>query len=127
MARRRKYGNKRFERDGYTWDSVKEYQRYTELKLYERAGEISDLKVHPKYMLQEGFQDWRAGQTQTRGAAKVQAITYTADFSYYDNRREMVVVEDVKSTITAKNKEFRLRRALFLNRYKDCDFRIVIR
>lgn len=123
----RKYGNKRFNKDGYTWDSIKEYQRYRELLLLERGNLISNIEVHPKFVLQEGFRDWRAGETLQGKPGKVQAITYSADFSYWDRKKQKTVVEDVKSTITAKNKEFRIKRALFLYKYQDCDFRIVIR
>lgn len=123
----KKYGNKRFEKDGYTWDSIKEYQRYKELKLLERGNLITDLEVHPKFMLQESFRDSRAGKNLDGKSKKVLAITYTADFSYFEVRKKLKVVEDVKSTITAKNKEFRIKRALFLYKYQDCDFRIVMR
>jgi hypothetical protein len=39
-------------------------------------------------------------------------VTYTADSSYVDVRSGLEVVEDVKSKITAKDKTYRLKKAL---------------
>jgi len=49
--KRSKMGNVKRKADGITFDSEKEYRRYADLRLMERAGEISDLQVHPKYDL----------------------------------------------------------------------------
>ena len=46
-----KYGNKKIEYNGEVFDSKKEYKRWCELKLLERAGKISDLKRQVKYVL----------------------------------------------------------------------------
>ncbi len=86
-ARRPKYGNRKVEVDGMTFDSAKEGRRYADLKLMERGGEISDLKMQvPFRMLVEG----------------VLVCTYVADFTY---RRPVpigtvLVVEDVKGMRT---------------------------
>lgn len=67
--------------DGQVFDSQKEYRRWCELKLLERAGKITDLKRQVKYELipkQEGER----------------ACTYVADFVYLQDRR--IVVEDCK-------------------------------
>lgn len=40
-----KYGNRKIIRDGIEFDSIKECQRYCELKLMQRAGLISDLQT----------------------------------------------------------------------------------
>ena len=47
-----KYQAQKIEVDGFRFDSKKEAARYGELKLLQMAGEISDLKVHPKYKLE---------------------------------------------------------------------------
>jgi len=46
-----KYNSRKIERDGMVFDSVKEYRRYTELSLLEKAGEISDLQRQVKFRL----------------------------------------------------------------------------
>ena len=72
-----KYGNRKVVIDGIEFMSQKEGNRYCELKLLQRAGEISNLRLQPKFILQEGFK--KNGKTY-------QAITYIADFSYYRSR-----------------------------------------
>lgn len=44
-----KYGNKKTVIDGQTFDSKREAKCYSELKLRERAGEISDLKTQVSF------------------------------------------------------------------------------
>jgi len=77
--------------DGIGFDSKKEAHRYGELKLMELAGEISNLRIQPKFTLQEKFK--YKGKT-------IRAITYTADFRYLEVGKPgftpTVVVEDVK-------------------------------
>ena len=46
-----KYKAKKCHYDGITFDSGKEMKRYVQLKLMERAGEISDLKLQVKFEL----------------------------------------------------------------------------
>ena len=87
--------------DGIRFASRAEARRYKELKLLERAGKISGLKLQPVFQLHAG-------------------IKYIADFEYYENGR--LVVEDVKGMET---KEFRLKKRLLLADYPDLDFRIV--
>lgn len=50
-----KYGNIKTVIDGIKFDSKRESERYLELKLLEKAGEISDLKLQPRFILQHGF------------------------------------------------------------------------
>ncbi len=102
---------------GHTFDSKKEAKRYLELCALEQAGEITDLKIHPSYVLQEPFED-REGEHH-------RAITYEADFEYRENGMGPTVVEDVKSAFTAKNPVFRLKMKMFLKVWPQYDFRIV--
>ena len=44
--------------DGIKFASGAEAQRYCELKLLEKAGEIYDLEVHPRIQLQEALDEW---------------------------------------------------------------------
>jgi hypothetical protein len=94
----RKYGNKKAEEDGYTFDSKAEWRRYRELRLMERAGEIRQLTVHPRYDLWVG---------------DVKVCTYVADFFYADQRGPFsrAVIEDVKGVRTAA---YKLKKKLML-------------
>lgn len=95
-----KYGNiKTTTSDGITHDSVKEANRWCELKLLERAGRISDLRRQVKFELipkQEGER----------------AVYYIADFVYNENGKK--VVEDVKSKGTKKKESYIIKRKLML-------------
>lgn len=107
-----KYGAKKSQVDGYTFDSLSEATRYRELCLLQQFGRISDLEVHPRFTLQEAFTD-QAGQ-------KHRAIYYEADFKYLE--RGVEVVEDIKGVSTPV---FKLKAKLFLFRYQHYDFRLV--
>ena len=111
-ARKNKYNNRRTELDGYTFDSIAESRRYAELKLLEKAGIISDLRVHPVYQLQKSF--------RTPEGKSVRAINFELDFDYIENG--IKVVEDVKGVETAA---FKLKHKMFLKMYPDIRFEIV--
>ena len=92
-----KYGNiKTTTSDGITHDSIKEANRWCELKLLERAGKIQHLQRQVKYALipkQEGER----------------AVEYIADFVYHEDGK--LVVEDVKGK---KTKDYIIKRKLML-------------
>ena len=71
--------------DGIRFASMKEAKRYGELKLLEKAGEITDLELQSVFHLNA------ANPSQPCFVGK-----YLADFSYYDARTRQLVVEDVK-------------------------------
>lgn len=98
-----KYGNIKRRIDGHTFDSIKEATRYAELKVLEKAGEISDLKLQVPYELQPAFED-------TRGH-KHRAIQYYADFVYTD-KDGVTHIEDVKSEATRRDQIYRLKRKM---------------
>jgi hypothetical protein len=104
-----KYGNKSVEFDGYKFDSLAELRRYQDLRIMENNGDISNLVVHPRFILQEPF---------THNHIRERAIAYEADFSYYD-RDGKKIVEDVKGF---KTKEYQIKRKLFLYKYPDVNF-----
>ena len=105
-----KYGNVKVVLDGNKFDSKKEARRYTELKLLLRAGEISNLKLQPKFRFEV---DGKPLKVREKGAKQV---TYSADFSYTDKFGKDIV-EDVKSPATASNSTFRIKKALFETLY----------
>lgn len=100
---RTKYGNRKTQIDGITFDSVKEANRYAELKLLQKAGEISDLELQSPFVLQPGF---------VHKGKKYQSIKYIADFTYLCDGK--TVVEDVKSPATRKDKVYQLKKKMML-------------
>lgn len=93
--------------DGIKFDSTRESKRYEELKLLERAGKIKDLEVQPVYILVKSV--------RFKGDKKAKpAMRYTADFRYWDIEKDELVVEDIKSTATAKLTDYKMRRHMML-------------
>lgn len=77
--------------DGIRFDSKREAARYGELKLLEKAGEISNLCLQPRFVLtvdNRNYPDNGYGRSIVLGA-------YVGDFMYVD-RHKGKVVEDVK-------------------------------
>jgi hypothetical protein len=89
-VKRSKYGNVWTEVDGIKFQSKAEARRYSELKLLERSGEITDLILQPAYQL----------QCTHHKSGPFNVGRYVADFSYTDSRGTWVV-EDVKGIETA--------------------------
>jgi hypothetical protein len=85
MAWRRqpKYRAKKTECDGILFASKKEAQRYMDLKLLEKAGDIRRLELQPRYRI------------DIHG---IHVCTYIADFRYHSNGK--LIVEDVKGIRT---------------------------
>jgi hypothetical protein len=90
-----KYGAKRT--DGYA--SKREATRAAELRLLERAGQISELREQVSIMLQ--------GENGPLTGSSGRALTYRADFVYRENGRE--IVEDCKGFQTPA---YKLKRAI---------------
>lgn len=120
MRSGQKYGNKKIQADGQVFDSKKEYKRWCELSLLERAGEISKLQRQVPFIL---IPEQRAPGTETykRGPKKghvkpgpvlERKVTYIADFMYEENGK--AVVEDTKGLRT---KEYIIKRKLMLYKY----------
>ena len=95
----------------YVFDSIAESRRYKELKLLERAGEISNLTLQPRFLLQEGFK--KNGKTYRK-------VEYIADFLYVQKGKR--IVEDVKGIQTDV---FKLKHKLFEKKYPDLELRII--
>lgn len=106
IPHRTKYKNKKITVDGITFDSKKEAQRYSELKILERGGKISQLVLQPRFELQESFK--KNGKTYRK-------IEYVADFMYRDNEKNVTIVEDVKGV---KTDVYKLKRKMFEKVYK---------
>ena len=111
-----KYNSRRVSIDGYTFDSIRESQRYGELKLMEKAGEIVHLEVHPEIELQPGFY---------YKDKKVKPIIYETDFYYAEQRNDVFVdiYEDVKGFETQTFK-LKWKMLLYQSRNSPIEFRI---
>ena len=97
-----KYFNKKVIVDGIKFDSKKEAKRFTELKLLKKAGLIKELELQKVFELQPKY-------TNNKGE-HIRAITYKADFFYYDNKKEQYIVEDTKGFRTDV---YKLKKKLF--------------
>lgn len=82
-----KYKNKKIEVDEIKFDSQKEANRYLELSAFQKAGFIQDLHRQVRFELQPSY---------TKNGKTIRAITYVADFVYYDNTERKTIVEDTK-------------------------------
>lgn len=98
-----KYGAKKTVAGGITFDSQREAERYCELMLMLRAGEIRELKLQPEFTLQEGF--------RTPSGEKIRAVKYIADFMYKTliDGEWRTVIEDAKGKRT---KEYMIKKKL---------------
>lgn len=116
MVKRRPIG-KKTRIDGILFDSLAEGQRYTELKALQAAGKISELICHPKWDLIEEpiLLPEQIRQTVYSGKAVTNKLTFSADFAYLEDGRQ--IVEDVKGKITKSNYKFVLKEA-WLVRFK---------
>jgi len=101
-----KYFNKKVIVDGIKFDSKKEAKRYTELKLLKKSGSIKELELQKVFELQPKY-------TNNKNE-NIRAITYKADFFYYDNKKERYIVEDTKGFRTDT---YKLKKKLFEYQY----------
>lgn len=105
FGKRPKYGNKKVDYDGMTFDSKKEKERYVVLKEAQENGIIGHLETQVKFVLIPAVREEYEVELKTKTVVKTRtlqkAITYSADFRYYHNGREEWVVEDVKASPVA--------------------------
>ena len=107
-----KYHAKKTEVDGIVFASIKESNRYCELKLLQKCGLIDYFKVQPEFELQKKFK---------KNGVTYRSIKYIADFIvYYPGGK--VEVEDCKGFFT---KEFRIKHKLFEYQYPDLTLKII--
>ena len=100
-----KYKAKKVTVDGINFDSKAEADYYSLLKTLEKKGFISNIKLQPKFLLQEKF---------TKYNKKYRDMYYIADFSFQVKGQTIVI--DVKGMPTETAK---LKRKLFDYRYRD--------
>ena len=117
---RSKYHSRKVTKDGETYDSIKEYRRYCELLVLQRAGAITELKRQVEFeLLPAQFEDIPTGEIYRQGERKGQpkykrvcvekSVKYVADFVYKENGK--YIVEDTKGF---KTKDYILKRKMML-------------
>lgn len=99
-----KYRNKKVIVNGIEFDSKREAQRWAQLKLLERAGEIANLERQVSFEL--------IPAQKIREKVVERACYYIADFVYTENGQQ--VVEDAKGVRTP---EYIIKRKMMLYRY----------
>ena len=87
-----KYMAKKCQVDGIKFDSLKEARRYQELRLLERAGKITGLRLQVPFFL-------LPAQRDENGNVVERAVKYIADF-VYTGEDGKTVVEDTKGMKT---------------------------
>ena len=110
--RNTKYGAKKVEYDGMTFDSKAERDRYLELRLLEACGKIQNLRRQVKFVLIPTQRE--ADTIGKRGGVKQGRViekecSYTADFVYEEDGE--TIVEDYKGF---KTEEYKIKRKLML-------------
>ena len=105
-----KYNSTKTVVDGITFDSKLEARRYSELKMLEKAGEITELQLQPEYVLIPRF--FKNGKTYRQ-------TVYRADFAY--KAQGKTIVEDAKGVEVPV---FKLKRKLFEYLYQDLTLQI---
>lgn len=114
-AKINKYHNKKCVYNGIKFDSIREKNHYIALKQMQDVGIISELKLQVPFLLLDTIR--HNGKTYPK-------TKYIADFTYIKDNK--LYVEDVKSEITRKDKTYRLKIKILLDRYKDIIFKEII-
>lgn len=108
-----KYHSRKIKINGMTFDSRKEANRYFELRILERAGEIKDLKRQVSFELiptqrEPDIIGPRGGRKN--GKLLERSVNYVADFTYTDKSGNFIV-EDTKGFRTD---DYKIKRKLML-------------
>lgn len=109
-----KYHSRKIEIDGILFDSKKEAEHYKVLCLREKAGEIDQLELQPKFRL--------LPSQKFEHMDNERPLDYIADFQYREIRTGRIVVEDVKGMRT---KDYIIKRKLFKFTHPTYEFREV--
>lgn len=108
-----KYRNRKIVVDNIKFDSNLEAERYRQLKLLQRAKQISNLRLQVPFLLQESFK---------KNGKAYRKIEYIADFVYEENGQ--TVVEDTKGMET---ETFKIKQKLFEYKYPELSIKIITR
>lgn len=111
-----KYFSKKCEYKGIAFDSRAERDRYILLSSLQDKGMIEGLELQKEFEIlpkQIGTRTVTL-KTKTKEVEYVdeQAVKYHADFFYYDVTKQRYVIEELKSKMTMKVRDYPLRRKL---------------
>jgi hypothetical protein len=109
-----KYHAQAVEIDGHKFPSQHEADRYCELKLLERAGAITNLRMQVRYTLEEG--------RRLKNGKWLLKREYVSDFEYDEGNRH--IIEDAKGMRT---REYKRKIKEFIDLYvtENIEFREV--
>lgn len=101
-----KYHSRKITMDGETFDSVKEFRRYQELKLLARAKKIRDLKRQVKFEL--------IPSQKIDGKVVERPCCYVADFVYFEPKQNGQMIMHVEDTKGFKTTDYIIKRKLMM-------------
>ena len=104
-----KYHNKKVEFRGITFDSVKERDYYLYLLDREKRGEVRDISRQYEIEIQPNF--------TTPAGEKIKAITYLADFYFYDlvsNSWRVIDVKGYKTDVYKLKKKLLAYKGIYI-------------
>jgi hypothetical protein len=111
-----KYRNTKVTVDGMVFDSKKEANYYLFLKEKQRNGEIDNLRMQVPYELIPPVYEEEVKHLKTKDKVVTKCVQrathYVADFVYTVTSTGIEEVVDVKSFITRKNPEYRLKKKM---------------
>lgn len=135
-----KYHAKKTVVNGIMFDSRLEADRYQQLLLLEKAGEITGLMLQVEFQILKGWTNpgivsedgidedgdtiYRITETPTKAGERIKSRFYIADFVYYDTGLKNWVIEDTKGIETA---DFRLKWDYMKSIYPEYEYRKVRR
>lgn len=99
-----KYHSRKQTIDGYVFASKREAQRYSELKMLEKAGEISNLELQKRFEL--------IPSQRIDGKVVERPCYYVCDFAYCEGGKQ--VIEDAKGM---KTEVYKIKKKLMLYKY----------
>lgn len=99
-----KYHSRKQTIDGYVFASKREAQRYLELKMLEKAGEISNLELQKRFEL--------IPSQRIDGKVVERPCYYVCDFAYCEGGKQ--VIEDAKGM---KTEVYKIKKKLMLYKY----------
>ena len=99
-----KYHSRKQTIDGHVFASKREAQRYSELKMLEKAGEISNLELQKRFEL--------IPSQRINGKVVERPCYYVCDFAYCEGGKQ--VIEDAKGM---KTEVYKIKKKLMLYKY----------
>lgn len=107
----RKYRAKPTTIDNIKFASRLEANYYLELKMLKKVGVVKDIKLQPRFLLQEGFK---------KNNKYYRPIHYVADFEVkYANHTEIVELKGYETAV------WKIKQKMFEYKYKDLKLKVV--